>query len=634
MEIQLDDFQKNYRFLRKTSELVVGDWDLYKRAESNEKLLVKEIQFYDESEARFFIQGVLETSQNHTTRGLLLQLKGYTLKSVHLGGSQTLSAYLFYEYYENTLEKINGMKIVDSESFSPNDLLVLTKRVIRIMATMERLGCRHGDLRLGNIIIPEGKGLEEAQLLWVPFGKRVIEQSLSSKDNLLKVFNFSPETLHGFNVLRRNRDRLNAFRNTEDSIDYPKADVYSLGIMVLRLHFMYTNDSFYDFHGLNGLAKINTKKIEKVVLNLHQINSQLAALLNQCLIYDAKNRASFADLDSRLNSQDANISFTDHLSPNRMRSPNKDQSEMNPNFWTDSNFKVSPPTPENREAQTSNGKQPQANQPRFSNTQSVHRQGTPGTRNKTNYEFLMGSGDKAYRTHHVDMGNSMMSEKPVRDLTTTQKKQMMSIINDNTALVELEDGNLFLEKGLQKFKGLVISKLEKAIFFQKNGNIRKGLKIKEYNSGSKYIGEMFCGKRDGFGLYYYSTGDIYLGQWSLNNPTGTCVFFYSNGSIYLGDLADGEKSGFGRYLYVNGDIYEGEWISNKKHGKGVYSYYRTGDVYEGDWKLDMKGKHGVWYKNGIVYDGKKFFVNQNRRVEKWRDDKFVDYAGRPVPAAD
>lgn len=162
MEIQLEDFQRNYRFLRKTSELVVGDWDLYKIADSNEKVLVKEIQFYDESEARFFIQGVLETSQNHTTRSLLLQLKGYTLKSAYVGGTQTLSAYLFYEYYENTLEKINGMKIVDSESFTPNDLLVLTKRIIKIMTTLEKLGCRHGDLRLGNIIIPEGKGLEDA----------------------------------------------------------------------------------------------------------------------------------------------------------------------------------------------------------------------------------------------------------------------------------------------------------------------------------------------------------------------------------------------------------------------------------------------------------------------------------------
>jgi len=376
MEIPLETFQKNYKFLRRTNELVVGDWDLYKRLDTNEKLLVKEIQFYDENEARFFIQGVLETSRNSTTRDLLIALKGYAIKSVYVGGQVTLSTYLLYEYYENTLEKINGKMIKESESFTPSELLLLTKRIIKVMATLEKLGCRHGDLRIGNIIIPEGKRLEEAQLLWVPFGKRVLELSLSSKENLLKVFNFSPETLHGFNVLRKNRDRLNAFRNTEDSIDYPRADVYSLGIMILRMYYLYNNDSFYDFHGLNGLAKINTKKIEKVVLNIHQINSPLAALLNQCLIHDTKNRATFADLDATVNNGSIEGYMSDHLSPNKMRSPNKEQLEMNPSFWNDSNVKES---------------SLQANiDPVFNSTQQAPRNNTNqkmDSANRVNYDF-------------------------------------------------------------------------------------------------------------------------------------------------------------------------------------------------------------------------------------------------------
>lgn len=288
------------------------------------------------------------------------------------------------------------------------------------------------------------------------------------------------------------------------------------------------------------------------------------------------------------------------FSTSKIRSPEKQQLENNPSFWNDSSIKMNSPNTEFHAIPVTT----QSNNP-YPYNSGVRQVSATLSGKKTNYEFLHGSGDKNLRTHHVDMASvSYRGDRSIpRDLTVTQKKQMMSIINDNSALVELEDGNLFMEKGLQKFKDLIVSKLEKAIFFQKNGNIRKGLKIKEYNSGSKYIGEMFCGKRDGFGLYYYATGDIYLGQWSLNNPSGTCVFLYGNGSIYLGDLENGEKSGFGRYLYVNGDIYEGEWLANKKHGKGVYSYYRSGDVYEGEWKLDMKERLGIWYKNGLAYQG-------------------------------
>lgn len=300
MEINSEDFNSNYRFLRRSNELAVGDWDLYKRLDNNEKLLVKEIQFYDEGEAKFFIQGILETSSIKNLQGCLLKFEGYTIKNLYISGQYSLSVFLIYENYENSLDKLNSQKIKDSESFTPNGLYVLTRRIIKIMAAVEKAGCRHGDIRLGNIILGDSGRLDDVKLLWVPFGKRIVELSLVVKENLLKLFNYSPEVLTAFNALRKQKDRMTSFRVAEEGIDYLKADVYSLAIMILRLFCLYTNDNFYDFHGMNGFAKTNTKKVEKVLLSLHQLNSRLAVLLNQCLIHDVKSRPSFCDLDAVL----------------------------------------------------------------------------------------------------------------------------------------------------------------------------------------------------------------------------------------------------------------------------------------------------------------------------------------------
>ena len=47
----------------------------------------------------------------------------------------------------------------------------------------------------------------------------------------------------------------------------------------------------------------------------------------------------------------------------------------------------------------------------------------------------------------------------------------------------------------------------------------------------------------------------------------------------------------------------GDWLMGKKHGEGVYYYNKSNDVYVGEWSLQFKDKTGVWYKNGIAYEG-------------------------------
>ena len=125
MELPLEDFLRSYKFLRRYPELGVGDWDLYKQTATNKKVFVKEIQFSDEQESKFFIQGVLETSQNKLLRGCLVNFLNHAVKRIMLGAQQVFNVYLIYEYYEMTLDKLVNKKIKESDSLTPKDLYTL-----------------------------------------------------------------------------------------------------------------------------------------------------------------------------------------------------------------------------------------------------------------------------------------------------------------------------------------------------------------------------------------------------------------------------------------------------------------------------------------------------------------------------
>ena len=297
-------------------------------------------------------------------------------------------------------------------------------------------------------------------------------------------------------LLRKNKDRLNAFRVAESKIDYLKSDVYCLGMMILRMFNLYTNDNFYDFSGSNTFAKINTKKLEKTLLSIHQIYSQFACLINQMIIYDYNERPSFIDLDKMLEHQDNIVLSSGQISPCRiMPSSNENNVFIEDISPTPINQKSNSSYNLNRQPQTSKTKNPSPMAPPSPYMESTLPLGHERTASKSK------------------TGNSYTPDKSTNDnigeLSKAQKRKIMGVLSENNPLIELEDGNLFREKGLEKFKSSVIVKLEKAIFFDESGDIRKGLKVKDYMSGGKYIGEMFCGKRDGFGLYYYPSGDIF-----------------------------------------------------------------------------------------------------------------------------
>ena len=61
---------------------------------------------------------------------------------------------------------------------------------------------------------------------------------------------------------------------------------------------------------------------------------------------------------------------------------------------------------------------------------------------------------------------------------------------------------------------------------------------------SKYIGNVTCGKNDGYGEYYAADGSSYKGEWSNDLIHGSGVYVNANGERYEGQFAYGEPVGY------------------------------------------------------------------------------------------
>ena len=55
-----------------------------------------------------------------------------------------------------------------------------------------------------------------------------------------------------------------------------------------------------------------------------------------------------------------------------------------------------------------------------------------------------------------------------------------------------------------------------------------------YANGDKYVGEIWKGKRHGYGVYYFQNGGFWYGPFHDNNQTGYGALFTNEGKMRVG----------------------------------------------------------------------------------------------------
>ena len=77
----------------------------------------------------------------------------------------------------------------------------------------------------------------------------------------------------------------------------------------------------------------------------------------------------------------------------------------------------------------------------------------------------------------------------------------------------------------------------------------------KYNDGSRYIGQVVNGIREGKGIVYFNNGDRYEGDWRNDKMEGKGIMYYNNGDRKMGDYLNGNPKGKHVLLKKNGDGY-------------------------------------------------------------------------------
>ena len=114
---------------------------------------------------------------------------------------------------------------------------------------------------------------------------------------------------------------------------------------------------------------------------------------------------------------------------------------------------------------------------------------------------------------------------------------------------------------------------------------------------------MLNGLRHGLhGKHYDEAGNlIYDGTYEHNFATGQGTLYLQNngcfdGSRYIGQIVNGQREGYGEYFDENGTLrYSGQYKNSERHGYGKY-YDKAGTlVYDGQYEHGVEAGHGTLY---------------------------------------
>ncbi len=102
------------------------------------------------------------------------------------------------------------------------------------------------------------------------------------------------------------------------------------------------------------------------------------------------------------------------------------------------------------------------------------------------------------------------------------------------------------------------------------GEFRKGELVgivhqTDTGNGTKYVGRLTDGERNGEGALYLSNGASYSGQFRMGQKHGRGIFVSSDGHKYVGEWRDDKEHGRGTLFAPNGKaLYEGTWVAGLK----------------------------------------------------------------------
>jgi hypothetical protein len=191
-----------------------------------------------------------------------------------------------------------------------------------------------------------------------------------------------------------------------------------------------------------------------------------------------------------------------------------------------------------------------------------------------------------------------------------------------------------------------------------------------YPDGSRYLGHIRDGRRDGQGRYLLADGSEYRGEFREGKPHGSGIYFYADGRRKkvvheAGRLIQswfmehdttkegcqfGEFTGPGRYTgwfrgnrikgyvphgrgimrYRNGSVYTGQWKNGKMHGNGTIRW-NDGTMYSGQWKMGKRTGFGTyiwpggdkyvgqWNDNQICGTGTYYYQNGRVVSGEWKE---------------
>jgi len=176
------------------------------------------------------------------------------------------------------------------------------------------------------------------------------------------------------------------------------------------------------------------------------------------------------------------------------------------------------------------------------------------------------------------------------------------------------------------------------------GDCDNGEGVYAYPDGSKYEGQFFAGKPDGWGTFYYPNGDKYIGGFKLGYQHGKGTLYHPDETQTVGEWRDGEyignptieagqvgcisgncENGRGMYIFPEGSAkYIGNFANGKPNGEGVINY-ANGERYKGHWKDGNYEGEGTLY----LMDGTKVVGFWKQGVYMGKDDPDA-----PKPVAD